>query len=83
MMTYKLGGEYRLYVIRTLSLSAVYIYKISENWQSLQEQLILKSSVHTNVIKVKEFKNGMDFYYAAKQDARKLVDFIVGVVPCR
>ena len=25
MMTYKLGGEYRLYVIRALSLSAVYI----------------------------------------------------------
>ena len=32
MMTYKLGGEYRLYVIRALSLSAVYIYKISENF---------------------------------------------------
>ena len=45
--------------------------------------MILKSTVHANVIKVKEFKNGIDFYYAAKQDARKLVDFIVGVVPCR
>ena len=35
MMTHKLGGEYRLYVIRALSLSAVYICKISENWPSL------------------------------------------------
>ena len=43
MMTYKLSGEYRLYVIRALSLSAVYIYKISENWQS--SQLALERSV--------------------------------------
>ena len=35
LMTYKLGREYRLYVIRALSLSAVYICKISVNWQSL------------------------------------------------
>ena len=43
MMMYKLGGEYRLYVICALSLSAVYICKISENWQS--SQLALERSV--------------------------------------
>ena len=29
------------------------------------------------------FAEGLDFYYAQKQDARKLVDFLQTVVPCR
>lgn len=47
------------------------------------EQVILKHHAHQNVLRIKETKDGLDFFYAQKQDARKLVDFMMGVVPCR
>ena len=38
-----------------------------------------------NIIKVilVIIPDGIDFYYAQKQDARRLVDFLQTVVPCR
>ncbi len=47
------------------------------------EQLMLKHNAQKNVQRIKEAKDGLDFYYAQKQDARKLVDFIMSVVPSR
>ncbi|EDO33792.1 predicted protein, partial [Nematostella vectensis] len=47
------------------------------------EQLIIKHNVHQNTVKVKQESDGIDFYYASKQDARKFVDFLQSVVPCR
>ena len=32
---------------------------------------------------VKETSEGLDFFFAQKQEARKLVDFLQTVVPCR
>ncbi|CAI8017279.1 60S ribosomal export protein NMD3 [Geodia barretti] len=47
------------------------------------EQLILKHRVHVSALKVKETSDGLDFFFAQKQEARKLVDFLQTVVPCR
>ncbi|XP_064597134.1 60S ribosomal export protein NMD3-like [Liolophura sinensis] len=47
------------------------------------EQLILKHSAHLNTVNIKPVHGGLDFYYAAKQDARKLVDFLLSAVPCK
>ena len=44
---------------------------------------MLKHNAQKNVQRIKESKDGLDFYYAQKQDARKLVDFIMSVVPSR
>lgn len=47
------------------------------------EQLILKHNAHANTLRIKEQHGGLDFYYGSKQDARRLVDFLLSVVPCR
>lgn len=48
------------------------------------EQLILKSNLHSNCVNVKQVHEGLDFYFAKVQpDARKMVDFLSTVVPCR
>ncbi|XP_074656149.1 60S ribosomal export protein NMD3-like [Tubulanus polymorphus] len=47
------------------------------------EQLILKHKAHTNTTSIKTLTDGMDFFYANKQDARKFTDFLLAVVPCR
>lgn len=45
------------------------------------EQLILKSSQHTNCINIKELPDGLDFYFSSKSHAAKFRDFICSVVP--
>nr|XP_002735759.1 PREDICTED: 60S ribosomal export protein NMD3-like [Saccoglossus kowalevskii] len=47
------------------------------------EQLILKHRAHTSTVNIKAHHDGLDFYYEGKQDARKLVEFLQTVVPCR
>uniref|UniRef100_UPI00358E301C 60S ribosomal export protein NMD3 isoform X1 n=1 Tax=Myxine glutinosa TaxID=7769 RepID=UPI00358E301C len=47
------------------------------------EQLILKHGMHNEALRIKENHDGLDFYFAAKQQARKLVDFLLANVPCR
>lgn len=47
------------------------------------EQLILKHGLHHNTLRVKEIHEGLDFYYASKQHAQKMVDFLQCTVPCR
>ncbi|VDN51130.1 unnamed protein product [Dracunculus medinensis] len=47
------------------------------------EQLLLKYGAHTNTTGIKPVSTGIDFYYAKLQDARKLVDFVVSVLPCK
>ena len=39
--------------------------------------------MHTPALKIKEASDGLDFYFAQKQEARKMVDFLSTVVPCR
>lgn len=47
------------------------------------EQLILKHRMHTTALKVREASDGLDFFFAQRQEARKMVDFLQTVVPCR
>lgn len=47
------------------------------------EQLILKHNAHQNTVKVKQESDGVDFFYASRADARKFVEFLQSVVPCR
>uniref|UniRef100_A0A7N4NW00 60S ribosomal export protein NMD3 n=1 Tax=Sarcophilus harrisii TaxID=9305 RepID=A0A7N4NW00_SARHA len=47
------------------------------------EQLILKHRAHQNTLRIKEIHDGLDFYYAQKQHAQKMVDFLQCTVPCR
>lgn len=47
------------------------------------EQLILKHGAHKDTINIKEVKDGLDFYYSARNQADKFVDFLNSVVPVR
>ncbi|GFS98675.1 60S ribosomal export protein NMD3 [Nephila pilipes] len=47
------------------------------------EQLILKHNMHMNCVNIKANHAGLDFFFSKKDDARKMVDFFLTVVPCR
>ncbi|KAL8594969.1 hypothetical protein ACOMHN_038766 [Nucella lapillus] len=47
------------------------------------EQLILKHHAHSNTTNIKPQADGMDFYFSKQDDARKMVDFLTAVVPCK
>ncbi|GFY75189.1 60S ribosomal export protein NMD3 [Trichonephila inaurata madagascariensis] len=39
--------------------------------------------MHANCINIKAIHAGVDFFFSKKDDARKMVDFFMTVVPCR
>jgi nonsense-mediated mRNA decay protein 3 len=45
------------------------------------EQLILKHGAHKDTINIKEVKDGLDFYFAHRNQAEKFVDFLNSVAP--
>lgn len=49
------------------------------------EQLILTHRMHveTKTTNIKQVHEGLDFYYQDKKDARKMVEFLKTVLPCR
>lgn len=47
------------------------------------EQLILKHGAHKDTINIKEVKDGLDFYFAHRNQAEKFVDFLQSVAPVR
>ncbi|THH26802.1 hypothetical protein EUX98_g7383 [Antrodiella citrinella] len=47
------------------------------------EQLILKHGAQKDTISVKEVKDGLDFFYAQRSHALKMVEFLGGLVPIR
>jgi nonsense-mediated mRNA decay protein 3 len=47
------------------------------------EQLILKSGAHNDTVNIKEAKDGLDFYFAQRNHAEKMVEFLTSVVPCK
>ncbi|KAJ5693177.1 nonsense-mediated mRNA decay protein 3 [Penicillium macrosclerotiorum] len=47
------------------------------------EQLILRNGAHKDTVNIKEAKDGLDFYFAARNHAEKMVDFLTSVVPCK
>ncbi|KAI8914492.1 NMD3 family-domain-containing protein, partial [Gorgonomyces haynaldii] len=49
----------------------------------LLEQIILKHNAHRDTSNIKEFRDGLDFYYTARNGAIKMVEFLNSVVPMR
>lgn len=47
------------------------------------EQLILKHRAHSACLFVKATSDGVDFFFDKKDDARKFVEFLQTVVPCK
>lgn len=47
------------------------------------EQLILKHNAHMDTISIQEAKDGLDFFYSAKNHAAKMVDFLTAVAPIK
>jgi len=47
------------------------------------EQLMIKHKAHDGTLGIKSVNGGLDFYYAAEQGARRMVDFLMSVVPCK
>lgn len=47
------------------------------------EQLILKHQMHSNCLNIKTSPDGLDFFFAKKDDAKKMVDFFSALVPCK
>ncbi|OWA50284.1 60S ribosomal export protein NMD3 [Hypsibius exemplaris] len=47
------------------------------------EQLILKHKAHARTVNIKQVPDGVDFFFPGRSDARKFLDFLVGIVPCR
>lgn len=45
------------------------------------EQLIMKHGAHRDTINIKEAKDGIDFFFSARNQAEKFVDFLKSVVP--
>ncbi|KAJ3158398.1 hypothetical protein HDU86_002864 [Geranomyces michiganensis] len=47
------------------------------------EQLILKHNAHKDTTNIKEYRDGLDFYYVQRAHAAKMVDFLQAVVPMK
>ena len=47
------------------------------------EQLILKHNAHVDTISITEARDGLDFFYAQKNHAVKMLDFLNSVVPIK
>ena len=47
------------------------------------EQLILKHNAHVDTISISEARDGLDFFYAQKNHATKMLDFLNSVVPIK
>ncbi|KAI9902732.1 hypothetical protein N3K66_002084 [Trichothecium roseum] len=47
------------------------------------EQLILKHNAHRDTLNIKEAKDGIDFFFSARNQGEKFVDFLNSVVPIK
>lgn len=47
------------------------------------EQLIMKHNIHSNCLNIKQVHEGLDFYFANKQQGKRMCDFLSTVVPLR
>ncbi|KAI9002355.1 NMD3 family-domain-containing protein, partial [Gaertneriomyces semiglobifer] len=47
------------------------------------EQLILKHNAHRDTTNIKEYRDGLDFYYVQRSHAVKMVEFLQAVVPMK
>lgn len=65
--------------------ASVQVRQKSNNKKTLYylEQLILKHKSHINTLGIKPQHGGLDFFYTSEGFARKMVDFLSSVLPCR
>ncbi|KAI8823405.1 NMD3 family-domain-containing protein, partial [Fimicolochytrium jonesii] len=47
------------------------------------EQLILKHNAHKDTTNIKEYRDGLDFYYVQRGHAQKMIEFLQAVVPLK
>lgn len=47
------------------------------------EQLILKHNAHVDTVSIRESRDGIDFYYAVRNHAQRMIDFLQVAVPMR
>ncbi|KAL1505481.1 hypothetical protein ABEB36_005044 [Hypothenemus hampei] len=47
------------------------------------EQMILKHKAHENTLGIKPIHGGLDFFYATEAHAKKMIDFLNTVLPCK
>ncbi|VDP03752.1 unnamed protein product [Soboliphyme baturini] len=47
------------------------------------EQLVLKHEMYRQTTEIKQMHGGIDFYYAHRQNAMKMIDFLLSVLPAR
>ncbi|EDQ85029.1 uncharacterized protein MONBRDRAFT_34439 [Monosiga brevicollis MX1] len=47
------------------------------------EQLIIKHNAHDRTLRIKSVPDGIDFYFNSRSDAKRMVEFLMAVVPCR
>ncbi|XP_060525572.1 60S ribosomal export protein NMD3 isoform X2 [Cylas formicarius] len=47
------------------------------------EQLILKHKAHEHTLGIKPVHGGLDFFYATEAHAKKMIDFLSTVLPCK
>jgi nonsense-mediated mRNA decay protein 3 len=47
------------------------------------EQLVLKHGAHKDTINIKEVKDGLDFFFAQRNQAEKFVDFLTSTAPIK
>ncbi|KAK4883570.1 hypothetical protein RN001_006889 [Aquatica leii] len=65
--------------------ASVQVRQKSENKKTFYylEQLILKHKVHATTLGIKPVHEGLDFFYATESHARKMIDFLNAVLPCK
>ncbi|KAI4459685.1 nonsense-mediated mrna decay protein 3 [Holotrichia oblita] len=65
--------------------ASVQVRQKSENKKTFYylEQLILKHKAHENTLGIKPAHEGIDFFFATEGHAKKMVDFLTAVLPCR
>ncbi|XP_044728459.1 60S ribosomal export protein NMD3 [Chrysoperla carnea] len=63
----------------------VQIRQKSENKKTFYylEQLILKHKAHEHTLGIKPVHGGLDFFYTSEAYARKMIDFVQSVLPCK
>jgi hypothetical protein len=70
-------------IIAHINLCIVLIQTTHKKTLFYMEQMILKHKAHVNTVGIKPVVGGIDFFFAQKQGAKKLVDFLQSIVPCR
>ncbi|XP_075210512.1 60S ribosomal export protein NMD3 [Lycorma delicatula] len=63
----------------------VQVRQKSENKKTFYylEQLILKHKAHDQALGIKPIHEGLDFFFATESHARKFLDFLSAVLPCK